>query len=433
MAFTDLMFTAEGVFLGSETSVRGSEGEAGCALRELERMRHRANPKRHKLESIVASIKRFGFVMPPCVCSTTFVLVAGHGRLEALRAIRDAGEPVPRGVAVVDGEWVVPCRLWAFATEAERDDYLVADNRLTEAGGWDDDELRRFLAGRGHERLDTIGLTLDEYNRLMSGFRVRPQGNEDVAPPLPKTPVARVGELWELGEHRLVIGDSLERSVLDRALGGAPAPCLWTDPPYNVSIADGTNPRKTNRPIKNDAIGTEFPAFLARAANAWWESVIPGAATYVAMSSQEWPTVDQAMRTRGYHWSTTIIWAKDRFTLTRRDFHSQYEPIWYGWRGDAPRARKCEARDVGDLWAIPRPSSSELHPTMKPVELVVRCLKHTSRFGDLVLDPFGGSGTTAIACEQIGRKAALVELDPAYADVIIERVQQYAGVKAVRR
>jgi DNA modification methylase len=421
--------------------ILGQLGEFWGRLPELEAMRHRANPKRHDIPRIVASIKRYGFVIPPCVCSTSRVLTAGHGRLEALRALRDAGEGAPRGIQVDEatGEWLVPVRLYPFRDERERDDYLIADNKLTEAGGWDDDELRRYFAGRGPDLLDSVGYSLDEYNKLMSGFRVRPAKDADEAPPLPKTPVSRVGELWTCGEHRLAIGDSTDAAVLARALDGAQAQIAWTDPPYNIEVVGGhrelpahERKKRGGKVIANDALGVNFGPFMEQVSDRCWTSLVPGGALYVAMSSREWPLVDDALRRRGFHWASSIIWAKDSFILSNSDYHPQYEAIWYGWRGDAARIRPAAARDVGDVWQIPRPRANKDHPTQKPVDLVVRSLHHTSRHGDLVLDPFGGSGTTMIAAEQTGRRAALVELDPCYADVIIQRFEEYSGKKAVR-
>jgi DNA modification methylase len=156
----------------------------------------------------------------------------------------------------------------------------------------------------------------------------------------------------------------------------------------------------------------------------------PGAPIYLVMSAQEWPVIDRNLREAGFHWSSTIIWAKDRLVLSRKDYHTQYEPIWYGWNADAARLAVVEDRKQTDLWQIDRPSKSELHPTMKPIELVQKSLVNSSKPGNIVLDSFGGSGSTLIACEQTNRKCRMVELDPQYCDVIIARWEKFTGKTA---
>jgi DNA modification methylase len=148
------------------------------------------------------------------------------------------------------------------------------------------------------------------------------------------------------------------------------------------------------------------------------------------MSAQEWPTIHGALVQAGFHWSATIIWAKDSLVLGRGDYHRQYEPIWYGWNADGPRLHPLEDRKQSDLWEIPRPKRSDEHPTMKPVDLVVRSLANSSSHGDVVFDPFGGSSTTLIACEKIHRHARVIELEPKYVQVGVERWQELTGRKA---
>ena len=149
------------------------------------------------------------------------------------------------------------------------------------------------------------------------------------------------------------------------------------------------------------------------------------------MSAQEWPVIDGSLRESGFHWSSTIIWAKDRLVLSRKDYHTQYEPIWYGWNDDGPRLNPVTDRKQSDLWQINRPSKSELHPTTKPVELIVQMLQNSSKPGNIILEPFCGSGSTLIACEQTRRSCRAIELDPKYVDVIITRWELATGNKAV--
>ena len=209
------------------------------------------------------------------------------------------------------------------------------------------------------------------------------------------------------------------------------ADMAFTDPPYNVNYANTAKDklRGKNRPILNDNLGDDFDAFLTAACTNLL-SVTKGA-VYIAMSSSELDTLQAAFRAAGGKWSTFIIWAKNTFTLGRADYQRQYEPILYGWRDGAAHFW-CGARDQGDVWQIKKPAKNDLHPTMKPVELVERAILNSSKSRDIVLDLFGGSGTTLIAAEKSGRQARLIELDPKYVDVIVKRWQDWTGLKATR-
>lgn len=172
----------------------------------------------------------------------------------------------------------------------------------------------------------------------------------------------------------------------------------------------------------------EFKDFMLSAFSSMSDASKDGAMTYVVMSAQEWGNMMLTLAQNGYHWSSTIVWNKDSLVLSRKDYHTKYEPIWYGWK-EGSRLCPLEDRKQSDVWDIPRPKKSEEHPTMKPVELVARAITNSSKPGNTVLDLFGGSGTTLIAAEQEGRKAALMELDPKYVDVIVRRYAQTTGDK----
>ena len=187
--------------------------------------------------------------------------------------------------------------------------------------------------------------------------------------------------------------------------------------------------RGKNRPILNDNLGADFGAFLTDACRNIL--AVTKGAVYIAMSSSELDTLQTAFRSAGGKWSTFIIWAKNTFTLGRADYQRQYEPILYGWRDGADHYW-CGDRDQGDVWQIRKPQKNDLHPTMKPVELVERAVRNSSKTRDIVLDPFGGSGSTVIACEKSGRRARLIELDPKYVDVIVRRWQEFSGGEATR-
>jgi DNA modification methylase len=179
--------------------------------------------------------------------------------------------------------------------------------------------------------------------------------------------------------------------------------------------------------MNNDNLGEKFPAFIQVAVKNIWDFCVPGAVLYLVMGAQEWPTIDKALREKGFHWSSTIIWVKDQLVLSRKDYHTQYEPLWYGWKSDSARAREVVDRKQSDVWMIDRPKVSEDHPTEKPLELVERSLTNSSLPGDLVFDPFSGSASTLIASERTGRRCVACDNDPAYVAVGLERWSKMTG------
>ena len=252
----------------------------------------------------------------------------------------------------------------------------------------------------------------------------------DQAPEPPAEPISKPGDLWICGEHRVLCGDATVPADVDQLLDGELADMVFCDPPYGINYANSAKNklRGKNRPILNDNLGEGFGAFL-QAASANMLAVTKGA-IYICMSSSELDTLQRAFRDAGGKWSTFLIWAKNTFTLGRADYQRQYEPILYGWKEGADHCW-CGARDQGDVWFFDNPLKNDLHPTMKPVALVERAIKNSSKSRDIVLDTFGGSGTTMIAAERTGRWARLLELDPRYADVILWRWQKVTGAHAV--
>ena len=216
---------------------------------------------------------------------------------------------------------------------------------------------------------------------------------------------------------------------VERALDGGLADLCFTDPPYNVDYGNSAKDRMRGkqRRIRNDNLGAGFERFLGEAcANIL---TVTKGAVYVCMSSSELATLQRAFREAGGHWSTFVIWAKNTFTLGRSDYQRQYEPILYGWK-EGTDHYWCGARDQGDVWFVDKPARNDLHPTMKPVTLVERAIRNSSKSRDVVLDPFAGSGSTLIAAEKTGRTARLVELDPGYCDVVVRRWQGWTGQAA---
>ncbi|MCA0871359.1 site-specific DNA-methyltransferase [Seohaeicola saemankumensis] len=376
------------------------------------------NAKTHgadQVAKIAASMAEFGWTVP-CLVADDGVLIAGHGRVLAATQL---------------GLTEAPVIVLGHLTDAQRRAYRIADNKLAESP-WDEAllsaELNELLAE--DYDLSLIGFNDGELDVLLSGLNEETgaEGEDDIPEP-PEDPVSKPGDLWLLGNHRLLCGDATVATDVERVLGGDKANFCFCDPPYNVDYAGGAGAEQAGkgRRIKNDALGDAFGQFLYDACvliNAYTNGAV-----YICMSSSELHTLQAAFSAAGGHWSTFVIWAKNRFTLGRSDYQRQYEPILYGWPEGVKR-RWCGARNQGDVWLIDRPAKNDLHPTMKPVSLVERAIGNSSRKGDLVFDPFGGSGTTLIAAENTGRKAVLLELDPKYVDVIVERWQRLTGLEA---
>ena len=372
-----------------------------------------------QIAQIAASIAEFGFTAP-ILAGSDGVIVAGHGRLAAARKLGLASVPV----VVLE-----------HLTPTQRRALVIADNKIAENAGWDEELLRLELAELQEADFDLAltGFDADELLEIMAGEETTTEGHtdEDAAPEVPVTPVSKPGDVWIMGQHRLLCGDATDPASYDTLLGTERVAMIFQDPPYNVDYANTAKDklRGTHRPILNDNLGDGFQDFLLAAFKPALARC--NGAVYVAMSSSELDTLQSAFRAAGGKWSTFIIWAKNTFTLGRSDYQRQYEPILYGWPEGATRYW-CGDRDQGDVWHFNKPRVNDLHPTMKPVELVERAIRNSSRPGDVVLDPFGGSGTTLIAAEKSGRQARLIELDPKYVDVIVRRWQEYAGAQAVR-
>ncbi len=372
-----------------------------------------------QVAQIAASIAEFGFTNP-ILAGSDGVIVAGHGRLAAAQKL---------GLAVV------PVVVLDHLSATQRRALVIADNRIAENAGWDDAMLRIEIASLQDDDFDVslTGFDADALAELMAGDEPDAEGetDDDAVPEVSETPVSRPGDVWLLGGHRLLCGDSTVAESYDRVLDGEPVDMVFTDPPYNVNYANSAKDkmRGKDRAILNDNLGDGFYDFLLAALTPTIAHCRGG--IYVAMSSSELDVLQAAFRAAGGKWSTFIIWAKNTFTLGRADYQRQYEPILYGWPEGAQR-HWCGDRDQGDVWNIKKPQKNDLHPTMKPVELVERAIRNSSRPGNAVLDPFGGSGTTLIAAEKSGRLARLIELDPKYVDVIVRRWQEWTGKQATR-
>ena len=372
-----------------------------------------------QVAQIAASIAEFGFTNP-ILAGSDGIIVAGHGRLAAAQKL---------------GLEIVPVVVLDHLTPTQRRALVIADNRIAENAGWDWDVLRVELDALQLEgfELDITGFDADALAELIAGDEPDFDGqtDEDAVPEVTEAPISRPGDVWIMGQHRLLCGDATVAESYDRLMEGGAADMVFTDPPYNVNYANSAKDkmRGKDRAILNDNLGDGFYDFVLAALTPTVAHC--RGAIYVAMSSSELDTLQSAFRAAGGHWSTFIIWAKNTFTLGRADYQRQYEPILYGWPEGAQR-HWCGDRDQGDVWAIKKPQKNDLHPTMKPVELVERAIRNSSRPGSVVLDPFGGSGTTLIAAEKSGRIARLIELDPKYVDVIVRRWEEFTGQQAIR-
>ena len=378
---------------------------------------HARNARTHseaQVAQIAGSIAEFGFVNPVLV-GADGVIVAGHGRVMAARKL---------------GLTEAPGIVLAHLTPTQRRALMIADNQIASQAGWNDEMLAAELAALKDEDfdLDLLGFDDADLDRLLAGV-IEEGEDPDEAPEPPTDPISRPGDIWICGEHRVLCGDATVLSDVEALLGGELADMTFCDPPYNVNYANSAKDkmRGKNRAILNDALGESFGAFLYDA-SVNILTVTKGA-VYICMSSSELDTLQRAFREAGGKWSTFVIWAKNTFTLGRADYQRQYEPILYGWKEGADHYW-CGARDQGDVWLFDKPVKNDLHPTMKPVALVERAIRNSSKSRDIVLDLFGGSGTTMIAAERTGRRARLLELDPGYCDVVVQRWQETTGGSA---
>lgn len=377
---------------------------------------------REQQRALLGSLEAVGWVQQVIVNRVTGNLVDGHARVEQALSRGEATIPVLYVELAPEEEALVLATLDPISAMAGTDQEKLGE--LVGALRVDDDALRRLLGSLAGPEDRRAGLT-----------------DPDDAPPVPGATTHRAGELWALGDHRLLIGDATSPDDVARLLGDAPVDLLWTDPPYGIAYTGGTEEHLTlaNDDLSPDALRTLLVAAFR---------LVPlraGAVFYIA--SPAGPMHVEfllACREAGLRIRQTLIWVKDRFVLGRTDFHyrhepvlygelgaKDHEPIAYGWAEGEPHLYRG-GRRLDTVWEVKRPARSREHPTMKPVELVARALEYSTRPGDVVYDPFGGSGTTLIAAEQLGRQARLLELDPKYSAVIIERWEAFTGRAAER-
>jgi site-specific DNA-methyltransferase (adenine-specific) len=423
-------------------------------LKPSELVPYESNPRKNDpaVKPVAESIKKFGF-RQPIVIDKNNVVVCGHTRLKAAKRLR-LGK--------------VPCVRADDLTDEEIRAYRLADNKTAELATWDVDLLNAELNLIDDIDMTTFGFELPDPEPEEDGF------DFDAAVEKIETPKTQPGTIYQLGAHRLMCGSSTDAADVAKLTAGVPMSMMFTDPPYNIDYTGGT---KDHLKIKNDKMaGTEFYQFLLSFYQRAEEVLEPGATVYICHADSESLTFRQAFVDSGLLLKQCLIWAKNTFTLGRQDFQWQHEPILYGWKAGAkhrwfggrkqgttindnfpvvmsqdadgsmlinfasgnknlvlrvPAAEVVNTEDASTLIYVDKPKRNGEHPTMKPIALCARCIKNSSKRGDTVLDLFGGSGSTLVACEQLHRACYMMELDPVYCDVIVERWEQLTGATAV--
>jgi DNA modification methylase len=413
------------------------------------------NPRRNAqaVEAVARSIAQFGF-RQPIVVDEQGVIVVGHTRYLA---------------AVQLGLTEVPVHVATGLTPAQVKAYRIADNQTADLADWDQDRLIHELTDLQNLDfdLDVVGFSPQELQGLLDTDLTQGLADPDHVPEPPDQPVTQPGDLWLLGEQRLLCGDAGSAQDVDRLLDGVVVHLVNTDPPYNVQLEPRSNNaiaaglssfetthhqkldlsrhpakaqpttrklRAKDRPLENDFVA---PAQFEQLLRAWFTNVArvlaPGHAFYIWGGYSNIGNYPAALEACGLYFSQQIIWVKEHPVLTRKDFLGNHEWCFYGWRTGAAH-RYFGPKNASDVWSVKKVNpQAMIHLTEKPVELAVRALQYSSRPGENVLDLFAGSGSTAIAAQQTGRRAFLMELDALYCDVIVQRWEQFTGQKAQRQ
>ncbi len=366
-----------------------------------------------QIERIIKSLKEFGFVNPVLV-DQNYGVIAGHGRILAAKKI---------------GLTEVPCIFVEDLTEEQKRAYIIADNKLALDAGWDFEILKTELEDLEKLNFDIslTGFDIDELD--FSTGNENSEVIDDEVPDIPKETKIKTGDIYQLGNHRLMCGDSTDFDNMKILMNGKKADLCVTDPPYNCSYVGKTEAAMT---ITNDNMESEkFYNFLLMAFKNIYANLADGGAFYCFHSDAEKVNFFNATVESGFHYSTTCIWVKDSLVLGRMDYQMRHEPVIYAFK-DTAKHNWYSDRKQTTVWEFARPKKSELHPTMKSLDLIAYPIKNSSRKGSLILDAFGGSGSTLMTCEQLERTCYMMELDPKYCDVIVERWENFTGEKAVK-
>ena len=365
-----------------------------------------------QVAQIAASIKEFGWTNPILVDGDKGI-IAGHGRLMAARKL---------------GLTKVPVIELKDMTEAQKKAYVIADNKLAMNAGWDMDFLKLELQDLEDADFDLslTGFDDKELDALLAPPIEEGLTDEDAVPEVPEEPKTKLGDIYILGNHRLMCGDSCNIESVEKLTDGL-VDILVTDPPYNVAYEGKTKDALT---IQHDSMGDEqFRQFLRDAFVAADAVMKQGAVFYIWHADSEGYNFRGACKDAGWKVRQCLIWQKDSMVMGRQDYHWKHEPCLYGWKEGAGHLWASDRKQT-TLIECKRPKRNDIHPTMKPVELMEYQILNNTKGQDIVLDLFGGSGSTMIAAEKTGRRARLMELDPKYCDVIVKRWEEFTGKKA---
>ena len=384
------------------------------------------NPRKNDaaVDAVAESIKQFGFKVP-IIIDKDYVIVAGHTRKRAAEKL---------------GLETAPCIIADDLTPEQIKAFRVADNKTAELADWDFDKLEAEMKELQEMNLDfsmaDFGFDLSEFEEEKEVEEDDFDVDEEIATIV--DPVTKLGDVWKLGRHYLMCGDSTKAEDVEKLMNGEKADLLLTDPPYNVALGMGGSvdeARKRHRRtdglvIMNDKMeDSEFYQFLVKCYSCGRDAMKEGASFYIWHADNEGLNFRAALKESGLTLRQTLIWNKNTITLGRQDYQWKHEPCLYGWKDGASHhwySDRCQSTVLD----FKKPSKSEDHPTMKPIELFDYQIKNSTKKGDIVLDLFGGSGTTIIACEQNNRVGYSMELDPKYCDVIISRWERLTGQKA---
>lgn len=379
------------------------------------------NSRTHSTEQIAQiakSIKEFGFTNPVLIDADNGI-IAGHGRVAAAKQM---------------GMAMVPCLRLTNLTDEQKRAYIIADNKLALNAGWDLDVLKMELQSLDDLGFDLplIGFSEDELISLLADPGTEGLTDPDDVPEVPDDPVTELGDVWILGNHRIICGDSTDALVVEKLLGSVRPHLMVTDPPYGVEYdADWRNKalRSDGTPSDGRAVGKVLNDDKADWREAW--ALFPGDVAYVWHADKMAHVVAESLLASAFTLRSQIIWAKNNLVIGRGDYHSQHEPCWYAVRSGKTGHYNGDRKQT-TLWQIPKPQKSETgHSTQKPVECMRRPIENNSNPGQAVYEPFSGSGTTIIAAEQTGRHCYAIELNPAYVDIAVTRWEQFTGKQAV--